>query len=110
MASPRRRVLPGFGLSLGFTLTYVCLLVLLPLTGADGEAGDEGQASADASAAHATDSRGGNLYEAVGAEHGLALGDDRGGRLAGRGRTGGSPRAAGAFLASAVACRCWARR
>ena len=28
---PRRRVLPGFGLSLGFTLSYVCLLVLLPL-------------------------------------------------------------------------------
>lgn len=27
----RRHVLPGFGLSLGFTLTYVCLLVLLPL-------------------------------------------------------------------------------
>ena len=30
---PRRRVLPGFGLSLGFTLSYVCLLVLLPLSG-----------------------------------------------------------------------------
>jgi sulfate/thiosulfate transport system permease protein len=29
----RRHVLPGFGLSLGFTLTYVCLLVLLPLSG-----------------------------------------------------------------------------
>ena len=27
----RRRILPGFGLSLGFALTYVCLLVLLPL-------------------------------------------------------------------------------
>ena len=26
-----RRVLPGFGLSLGFTLAYVCLLVLIPL-------------------------------------------------------------------------------
>jgi sulfate/thiosulfate transport system permease protein len=32
-AGPRRRVLPGFGLSLGFTVTYVCLLVLLPLSG-----------------------------------------------------------------------------
>jgi sulfate/thiosulfate transport system permease protein len=30
---PRRHVLPGFGLSLGFTLSYVCLLVLLPLSG-----------------------------------------------------------------------------
>ena len=30
---PRRRVLPGFGLSLGFTLSYVGLLVLLPLSG-----------------------------------------------------------------------------
>jgi len=29
----RRHVLPGFGLSLGFTLSYVCLLVLLPLSG-----------------------------------------------------------------------------
>jgi sulfate/thiosulfate transport system permease protein len=35
LASTRRRrhVLPGFGLSLGFTLSYVCLLVLLPLSG-----------------------------------------------------------------------------
>jgi sulfate transport system permease protein len=30
---PRRRVLPGFGLTLGFTLSYLCLLVLLPLSG-----------------------------------------------------------------------------
>jgi sulfate transport system permease protein len=29
----RRHVLPGFGLALGVTLTYVCLLVLLPLSG-----------------------------------------------------------------------------
>ncbi len=29
----RRHVLPGFGLSLGFTLSYVCLLILIPLTG-----------------------------------------------------------------------------
>lgn len=29
----RRHVLPGFGLSLGFTVSYVCLLVLLPLGG-----------------------------------------------------------------------------
>jgi sulfate transport system permease protein len=27
-----RRILPGFGLSLGFTLVYVCLLILLPLS------------------------------------------------------------------------------
>jgi len=27
-----RRVLPGFGLSLGFTVVYVCLLILLPLS------------------------------------------------------------------------------
>jgi sulfate transport system permease protein len=27
------RVLPGFGLTLGFTLTYLSLLVLIPLTG-----------------------------------------------------------------------------
>jgi sulfate transport system permease protein len=30
---PRRHVLPGFGLSLGFTVAYLCLLVLLPLSG-----------------------------------------------------------------------------
>lgn len=29
----RRHVLPGFGLSLGFTVTYLCLLVLIPLSG-----------------------------------------------------------------------------
>jgi sulfate transport system permease protein len=28
----RRRVLPGFGLTLGFTLTYLSLIVLIPLT------------------------------------------------------------------------------
>lgn len=28
----RRRVLPGFGLALGFTVAYVCLLVLIPLS------------------------------------------------------------------------------
>ena len=28
---PRRRVLPGFGLTLGFTLTYLSLIVLIPL-------------------------------------------------------------------------------
>ena len=33
MRRPRRHVLPGFGLSLGFTVTYLCLLVLLPLSG-----------------------------------------------------------------------------
>jgi sulfate transport system permease protein len=33
MPSRRRHVLPGFGLSLGFTLFYVCLLVLIPLAG-----------------------------------------------------------------------------
>jgi len=31
-ARRRRHVLPGFGLALGVTLTYVCLLVLLPLS------------------------------------------------------------------------------
>jgi sulfate/thiosulfate transport system permease protein len=31
---PRRSVLPGFGLSLGFTLTYLGLIVLLPLSAA----------------------------------------------------------------------------
>ncbi len=30
----RRRVLPGFGLSLGFTLTYLSLIVLIPLSAA----------------------------------------------------------------------------
>lgn len=33
MSRTRRRVLPGFGLSLGITVTYLCLLVLLPLGG-----------------------------------------------------------------------------
>ena len=28
----RARVLPGFGLSLGFTLTYLSLIVLVPLS------------------------------------------------------------------------------
>jgi sulfate transport system permease protein len=34
VASPSRRVLPGFGLALGFTLTYLGLIVLLPLSAA----------------------------------------------------------------------------
>lgn len=34
VASPSRRVLPGFGLSLGFTLVYLSLIVLLPLSAA----------------------------------------------------------------------------
>jgi sulfate/thiosulfate transport system permease protein len=29
----RRRVLPGFGLAMGFTLLYFCLIVLIPLAG-----------------------------------------------------------------------------
>jgi len=35
IAAPRRarRVLPGFGLAMGFTLTYLSLLVLIPLAG-----------------------------------------------------------------------------
>jgi sulfate transport system permease protein len=33
MLQTRRSVLPGFGLTLGFTLTYLCLLVLIPLAG-----------------------------------------------------------------------------
>src|SRR5215510_6853773 len=28
---PRRHALPGFGLSLGVTLTFLCLIVLIPL-------------------------------------------------------------------------------
>jgi sulfate transport system permease protein len=32
-SGPRRHVLPGFGLSLGFTVSYLCLLVLIPLSG-----------------------------------------------------------------------------
>ena len=30
---PRRHVLPGFGLALGFTISYLCLLVLIPVSG-----------------------------------------------------------------------------
>jgi sulfate transport system permease protein len=32
--SSSRSILPGFGLSLGFTLTYLCLIVLVPLSAA----------------------------------------------------------------------------
>lgn len=32
-ARPNRRVIPGFGLSMGITLTYLSLLVLIPLSG-----------------------------------------------------------------------------
>lgn len=35
--SARRRVLPGFGLSLGISLTFVSLVLLLPLTGLVGQ-------------------------------------------------------------------------
>jgi sulfate transport system permease protein len=31
-SAPRRRILPGFGLAMGFTLTYLTLLVLIPLS------------------------------------------------------------------------------
>ena len=31
MASSSNRVLPGFGLSLGYTLVYLSLIVLIPL-------------------------------------------------------------------------------
>ena len=34
VARPRRRVLPGFGLGLGYTLLYLGLIVLLPLSAA----------------------------------------------------------------------------
>src|SRR5437868_15503977 len=34
MSQPSRRVLPGFGLSLGFTLTYLGIIVLVPLAAA----------------------------------------------------------------------------
>ena len=30
--NPARRILPGFGLSLGYTIFYLCLLVLIPLS------------------------------------------------------------------------------
>jgi sulfate transport system permease protein len=30
--NPARRILPGFGLSLGYTVSYLCLLVLIPLS------------------------------------------------------------------------------
>lgn len=32
-ARPNRRIIPGFGLSMGITLTYLSLLVLIPLSG-----------------------------------------------------------------------------
>ncbi|MBL9216699.1 MAG: sulfate ABC transporter permease subunit CysT [Opitutaceae bacterium] len=34
VSRPRRRILPGFGLSLGFTLVYLSLIVLIPLSAA----------------------------------------------------------------------------
>lgn len=37
LALPRRRVLPGFGLSLGISLTFVSLVLLLPMTGLVGQ-------------------------------------------------------------------------
>ncbi|MGY3230834.1 sulfate transport system permease protein [Luteibacter sp. HA06] len=40
----RRRVLPGFGLSLGFTVTYLGLIVLLPLAALAWKASDVGAA------------------------------------------------------------------
>ena len=40
-----RRVLPGFGLSLGFTLAYLSLIVLIPLTAVFFKAGSLGWAS-----------------------------------------------------------------
>ena len=30
--SPRRRVMPGFGLALGFAVSYLSLVVLIPLS------------------------------------------------------------------------------
>src|SRR5688572_20665924 len=39
MASVNRRVLPGFSLSLGYTMFYLSVLVLLPLTAAFFRAG-----------------------------------------------------------------------
>ena len=29
----QRSVLPGFGITMGFTITYLCLIVLIPLSG-----------------------------------------------------------------------------
>ena len=40
-ASAKPSVMPGFGLTLGFTLTYLGLIVLIPLAGA----GPEGRAA-----------------------------------------------------------------
>ncbi|MGE5490434.1 MAG: sulfate ABC transporter permease subunit CysT [Actinomycetota bacterium] len=42
MASNSRRVLPGFGLALGYTLVYLSILILLPLGGLVMKAGDLG--------------------------------------------------------------------
>ena len=50
---PRRTVLPGFGLTLGFTVTYLCLLVLLPLGGLALKA--RGMSAADFAAAVTSD-------------------------------------------------------
>jgi len=50
---PRRTVLPGFGLTLGFTVTYLCLLVLLPLGGLALKA--RGMTAADYAAAVTSD-------------------------------------------------------
>jgi sulfate/thiosulfate transport system permease protein len=49
----RRTVLPGFGLALGFTVTYLCLLVLLPLSGLALKA--RGMSGADFAAAVTSD-------------------------------------------------------
>jgi len=49
----RRTVLPGFGLTLGFTVTYLCLLVLLPLGGLALKA--RGMTAADYAAAVTSD-------------------------------------------------------
>ena len=42
-------MLPGFGLTLGFTLSYLCLLVLIPLAGSSSSAATLGWSRAVAS-------------------------------------------------------------
>ena len=41
-APARRRILPGFGLTLGLTLTYLSLVVLIPLSATFFKAGPLG--------------------------------------------------------------------
>ncbi len=42
LALKRPSVIPGFGLALGFTLTYLSLIVLIPLAALDAQGGVAG--------------------------------------------------------------------